>query len=128
MSTLPSDTASSGHPPPVMTAARGDGQFDKLVRDFIIAAGQPDVSPFSETELRGLCREVADFTEELFPGEMTIELRRDYEIPDDNYFVVDVGATGTTEEVMARIKQWHLALQQVAGGRADLFCLSFDMH
>lgn len=125
---LPSDTAHAGHPAPVVMPAPSERQFDQLVGEFAVAADELRVFRPAEAELRELCRQVASFTSELFPGEMTIEVRHDREIPNDIYFVVDVSAAGSIDDVMARVRQWHFALHRTAGGLADLFCLSFDMR
>ena len=104
----------------------GAHQFDDVVGEFIAAAEEMGVSRPSELELRSLCRQVARFTSEMFPGGLTVHFERDWEIPLDIYFVFDAIAPGDHDAIMTRTREWHLAVHQLAGRHADLFCLSTD--
>lgn len=130
MSTLPHDpsAAVAEHKSPVISAARYQHNFDKAVHDFEIAAEELLIERPSAAELRDLCGQVAAICDHLFPGELAVEVRRDAEIPDDLYFVFSVGATGDVDEIMARNNEWQLRVRRSIGGRADLFCLSFDVR
>jgi hypothetical protein len=130
MSTLPHDhsgSTSTVHTGPT-SMAPGVRRIDDVVGEFIAAAEEMGVSRPSELDLRSLCRQIADLTSGLFPGELTVKFERDREDPGDIYFVLDVGATGDIDAILARTREWHLAVRQLAGRHADLFCLSTDAH
>lgn len=77
-------------------------------------------------ELRQLCRQVAGFTAELFPGAMDVEVRVDPEIADDLYFVFEVLAAGSADEIVERDAEWHRRLVGVARRWPGMFRLSVD--
>lgn len=98
-----------------------------MVHEFVSAAERLGIERLQETQLRELYRQIVAFTLVLFPGEVTVKVKNDPEVADDLYFVFDVIATGSVDEVVARSRDWHLTLHRVAGIRADLFCLAFDV-
>lgn len=130
MSTLPHDhsgSASTVHTG-LTSMAPGIRQIDDVVGEFMPAAEEMGVSRLSELDLRSLCRQIADLTSGLFPGELTVKFERDREDSGDIYFVFDVSVSCDIDAIMARTREWHLAVHQLAGRHADLFCLSTDAH
>lgn len=131
MSTLPRDASGSaraGHPVPVMIDVPSAGQFDGIVRDFLVAADELGMSSPPETELRDLCRKVAALSVDIFSDQMTVEVRSDPEIPGEIHFTFDVAATGGADEIAPRSNQWHSRLRQMIGKQAELFCLSLNVR
>lgn len=130
MSTLPRDRGEiigSAGQTPVVPAARHEQNLDGAIREFTAMVDELEIERPSDDELRGLCQRVAEMSVELFPGDLVVKVERDWEIPDDIYFVFNVRATGSGEEIAARSHQWHVKLGPAAGKRAELFCLSFDV-
>lgn len=123
MSTVPRNpTDSAPAQATVLPAARD--HLDEAVRRFEAAAEALGVERPAPAELRRLCGQVAAFTAELFPGEMTVEMRVDPEIPDDLYLVFEVDCTGSVDQIVARDEQWHRRLGSLARKWPGLFCLS----
>ena len=90
MSTVPRNSSDAAHAEAqatVLPAARPD--IDEVARQFDAAAESLGIERPAPAELRQLCRQVAAFTGEVFPGEMAIEIRVDPEIRDDLYLVID---------------------------------------
>lgn len=127
MSTLPHDARHSADAAPVIATIGNGQQLDALFHEFEAAAEEVGMSRPAATELRELCRQVADISQRIFPGEVSFKLGRDWELPDDIYFLVDVWTSGTPDEVVAKASDWHLAMHEAAGRRWRLFCLSFHV-
>lgn len=131
MSTLRSDSSAAtdqGGRATVVTPARGERQFDDVVREFLIAAAELGVSTPSESDLRDLCRAAAALSAEVFSDQMSVDVRGDPEIPSELHFTFDVVARGSSDEIVARSNEWYRRLRQTIGGRAELFCLSIDVR
>lgn len=127
MSTLPHDRSSdttADHAVRVVTTTSLDRLVDEAVSEFESGAEWLGVPRPPTAELRDLCRKVASFTADIFPGAMAIKVRNDPEITDDLYFVFDVEPTGSVDEVVARFDEWHRRLRPAVGSRWDLFRLS----
>lgn len=58
--------------------------------------------------------ELMNITQEIFPGEARVNLESDPEFPEETYFVVDVQASGTSEEILNRRGKWHERVRQVS--------------
>ncbi len=130
MSTLPRgpSEAADAHYPAIVPVGLRQHEYDQVVHEFESAADTLGVERPQETPLRDLCQQVVAFTSVLFPGEITLKVKNDPEGADDLYFVIDVVATGSLDEFIARSNEWHLGLRRIAGNYTDLFCLSFDVH
>lgn len=131
MSTLPDDASrltGAGQTTSMVATAPRLPQIADAVRQFMAMADELGVSRPPEMELRDVCRSVAEATAALFPGGLGVHVDRDREIPDDIYFVFDVGASGQVEDILALDKEWHRRLHRVAGRFAELFCLSCGVH
>lgn len=102
--------------------------LDAAVLRFEAAAKSLKVNRPPQPELKQLCLRVAAFTSELFPGDLAVEIRVDPEIADDLYFVFEVRATGSLEEIVARDEQWHRRLVSIGRDWPGLFRLSIDAH
>lgn len=128
MSTLPRDPTATERQPPLVVPPRYERQYDEAVREFESAADELGVGRPSGAELRDLCGQVAALTAEVFPGQITIEVRGDPEIAGELHFTFEVTASGNVDEIVARNHDWHVALRRAVGKRADLFCLSIDVR
>lgn len=129
MSTLPRDASgTAGVQPPLVAKPRDQSRFDQALRDFEEAAQHFSIATPSSEELRELCRRAEAITRELFPGEFSVEARTDPEIPDDLYFVVEVRAAGSIEELAARNDEWHGRVCQLPYRVPGLFRLSIDVE
>lgn len=131
MSTLPRDSSElidAAGSSPVVPASRQEQNFDEAIRDFASMVDEIGITRPSDDELRDLCQRVAMMTVEIFPGELVVKAERDWEIPDDIYFVFNVRVTGSVDDIAARIQQWHTNLGPAAGRQDGLFCLSFDVR
>ena len=85
----------------------------------------------SETRLKGHATRVVPIslettladarriTEELFPGEITIETDFDPEYPTGQFVVFNVRATGGTKELLDRQCEWHRRVAAVMPSHAD---------
>jgi hypothetical protein len=101
-------------------------EVEEAATRFDLAAENLGVDRPPPLELRQLCRQVAGFTAELFPGAMGVEVRVDPEIPDDLYLVFQVGATASVDEIVQRDAEWHRRLVGVARRWPGMFRLSID--
>lgn len=89
-----------------------------------------DISPTTEAEPVGVLRhgdpqrpmdvarrcidDVLVFTGEMLPGRTTVDTRSDPEYPDEQWLVVTVRVSGEPAELVARRRQWHRRLAEVA--------------
>ena len=127
MSTVPHDPTDAAHTQPQATVLPVAGaHLDEVVRQFEAAAGNLGVELIPPAELRQLCRQVASFTAELFPGGMAIEMRVDPEIRDDLYLVFEVVGTGDVDNLVACDEQWHRHVLLAARQWPGLFRLLID--
>lgn len=126
MSTLPYDSSSRTDPVPAVAVEGGEQAIEAVVREFACVADEVGMPRPAAAELHELCRQVTDVSRQVFPGDVRIKVGRDWEIPDDIYFVVDVCASGTPDEFVAQVKQWNLAVHRISVNWSGLFCLSFD--
>lgn len=126
MSTLPHDSADAQQRTPVMPTAVHD--LDGVAGEFEIAAKSLGVQRPSTTELHGLCRQVAAFTTDLFPGKLIVKIGNDPEVTDDLYFVFEVGATGGINDIAARHDEWHGRVCQLPITLPGLFRLSIAVR
>ena len=127
MSTVPHNPTDSAHSEgqaAIPPSFRVD--LDEAVRRFEAAAENLGVERPSSVELRRLCDQVMSFTAELFPGAMDVEVRVDPEIADDLYFVFEVLAAGSADEIVERDAEWHRRLVGVARRWPGMFRLSVD--
>lgn len=121
MSTLPQNAAAQRQSP-LITTPHGN-RVEEAVREFETLAHEVGVGRITSQALREVCRQVADLTDTIFPGENRIEVRGDPEIPEELHFTFEVAATGVNDAV-AKNDEWHRSLRRAVGGRAVLFCLS----
>ncbi|HJT32786.1 MAG TPA: hypothetical protein VJ783_12155 [Pirellulales bacterium] len=119
--------SSAGHAP-VVPAPRQEQNFDEAIREFISMVDELGITRPSDEELCDLCSRVAELSLEFFPGDLVVKAERDWEIPDDIYFVFRVIATGSVDDIVARSNQWHIQVRRAVSSRAELFCLSFDVR
>lgn len=126
MSTVPRDPtdAAAGNVAPVVSSVRWNPEA--AVKEFELAADTLGISRPSARELDEMCRETAAVTGELFGNDWFVEIRVDPEIRDDLYFVFDVRATGSVDELVALDRQWHRRLLPVGRKWPGLFRLSID--
>lgn len=75
MSTLPRDTSDSANAAPLISTEQSEPRFDAVVSEFEAAAEEVGMARPSGTELRDLCRQVADLAVRLFPGDVRSETR-----------------------------------------------------
>lgn len=125
MSTVPHDATSRTDSAPLVTTQYTERDFDAVVREFEAVAEEVGVVKPPAGELRDLCRQVAEVSQRLFPGDVTLTVGRDWEIPKEIYFVVDVWTSGAHDEVAAQIREWNLTVHRIEGTGRELFCLSF---
>lgn len=125
MSTLPYDSSSRTDPVPAVAAAGGDQAFEAVVREFESVADEVGMPRPAAEELHELCRQVAEVSRRVFPGDVRIKVGRDWEAPDWIYFVVDVCASGTPDEFVSHVREWDSSLCRTIGGRMRFFCLAF---
>jgi hypothetical protein len=59
--------------------------------------------------------EVLAFTQEIFPGKVTLVETDDPEIPDHRYLLLQVSAHGSLEQLAAQNDEWHRRLCQLPG-------------
>lgn len=129
MSTVPRKaTDDSGVGPAAVVLSPLRPNLDETVRRFQAAAEVFGVVPPVSAELRRLCSQVADFTAELFPGEMHVEVKNDPEIPDDLFFRFAVVATGTIDDIAALNDQWHARVCRLPATPSGLFRLSIAVR
>jgi hypothetical protein len=129
MSTMPSDRDASAHAEvQAAVVPVGGPNLEEAVRRFVEFAKELDIGAPPSQELNELCRQVAAFTGDLFPGEWAVKVKNDPEIPSDLYFVFAVRAAGTIDDVVARNDQWHRSVVGVEGKRHGLFRLAIDAH
>lgn len=127
MSTLRYEPSSgAGSVPPALTE-RAEQALQSVVRDLIITADEVNMSRPSEAVLRELLRQVMEISRQMFPGDVRVKVGRDWEVPDDIYFVVDVRSSGTPDEFVARLREWDSAAYRIAGSEMRFFCLTFHM-
>jgi hypothetical protein len=125
MSTLPHATSSRTNPALLVTTQYSEEDLDAVVREFESVANEVGIACPSAPELRDLCRQVAQVSQRLFPGDVKLTVGRDWGIPDWIYFVVDVWTSGTPDEVIAQIREWNLTVHRIEGKGRELFCLAF---
>ncbi|HQU47278.1 MAG TPA: hypothetical protein PK867_31030, partial [Pirellulales bacterium] len=97
MSTVPHDPShatDAAHAAPVFAPASYQQKVDEAVSEFESGAYWLGIPRPPTAELREICRKVAAYTAEIFPGEMRIKVRNDPEITDDLYFVFEVVCDG----------------------------------
>jgi hypothetical protein len=111
---------------PIVPSKRPD--VNEAIRCFEAAAGELGINRPSTTELARLCEEVAVVTEELFPGGMQIVVRNDPDIPDDLYFVFNVGAEGDLANIAARNDEWHGRVCRMPVAFCGVFRLSIAVR
>lgn len=129
MSTVPRkaiDTANA--PSPAVVLPPVGPNLDETIRRFEAAAEIFGVTPPPAPELRRLCGQVVDFTAELFPGEMRVEVKNDPEIPDDVFFRFGVDATGTIDDIAARNDEWHARVCRLPARFSGMFRLSIAVR
>lgn len=124
MPTLPHEPADAIGAVPVVAAQ----PIGETVHAFETLADELGARRPACAELRKLCGQVSQLTEELFPGDWTVKIGRDFEIPGDVFLVFSAGVTGNPDDISARTKRWHLTVHELAGDNAELFCLSFDVR
>lgn len=112
--------------PAPATVLPARSELDLALRRFESAAEHLGVHRPPAIELDRLCREIATFTRELFPGAIGVDVRVDPEIPDDLYFVFEVAAVGNFEDIVQRDEEWHRRSVAVARHWPGLFRLSID--
>lgn len=82
--------------------------------------------PRVEDRLREATASVLASTQELFPGEVTVEPVNDPEISGSRYLTVSCQSNRSVEEVMCAFDQWHEKLTAWAPGLEHVFRLSVD--
>lgn len=127
MSTLPRGSTNATDANYLMMAP-ADPALEEVVSKFQAAAESLAIAPLDPVTLNELCRQVAVFTAELFPGEMRGMVKNDPEILEDLYFVYRVRATGDLDHLAALNDLWHRRLLTLKGRRPGLFWLSIDCH
>ncbi len=65
-------------------------------------------------------------TQELFPGQVRVEVEQDPEIPDDSYLVFNVAAEGTVPDIVKRRLEWHNQVRELIPDRAQRLRLSVE--
>lgn len=128
MSILPRGSSGAAAYQAAVSVVLPGGTIREAVDAFVCAAEALGIERPSEAELFDFCRQVADFTATLFPGEIAVAIKNDPEASDDLYFVFRVAVNGNLDDLMARSREWHLATRETARRWSDLFCLSFDVR
>ena len=89
----------------------------------------PEARRFAEE--RGVVRELlelGEMTEKIFPGEYTVDLEHDPEIPNYSQLVIHVSAVGSADEIAGLNHRWHRQSAKVTPNLPGLFCLSISMR
>lgn len=82
-------------------------------------------------EQRGVVDElfrIGAMTEELFPGEFTVTVHHDPEIPNYSLLDFNVVARGSVEDASRREILWIKRLAEIAPNHPCTFCLSVDIQ
>src|SRR6185437_8851081 len=124
LSTLHHDATSASAESQAAVLTATPAMLSELVRRYVGAAVRLGIQRPAEAELADFCRQVATFTTALFPGKLRVDMRVDPEIHDDLYFVFEVGATGSIDDIVKLDEQWHRRLLAVAPQWPGLFRLS----
>lgn len=77
-----------------------------------------------ETRCSAELDELLAFTKDLFGDELRVVDTEDPEIPGRRYFVIEVTATGSVEELAALDDKWHQQLHRIADRNTSRFALS----
>jgi hypothetical protein len=112
-----------GLPPPISLPCLGLKNLAAKPRLYWFSVGGSPGPPPSP-ELRHRFSQVADFTAELFPGELRVEVMNDPEILDDLFFRFRVDATGTIDDIAARNDEWHARVCRLPVRFSGMFRLS----
>lgn len=111
---------------PITPSTRLD--VNEAIRRFEAAAAALGIEPQSLADLTRHFKDVAVFTEELFPGNMQVVVRNDPDIPDDLYFVFSVGAKGDLADIAARNDEWHGRVYRMPVAFCGVFRLSITVR
>ena len=65
-------------------------------------------------DIQQLKDDIVRITQELFPGEVSIEIMSDPEYPDDSFHVVLAEATGEIRDIVARRVRWHRRIGELS--------------
>lgn len=79
-----------------------------------------------QTSLEAKLAAARRITEELFPGEITIETDFDPEYPSEEFVVFNVRATGETKELLDRQCEWHRRIAAIVPADGESFRISID--
>jgi hypothetical protein len=82
-------------------------------------SGRNHSARVARTSLKTKLAAARRITEEMFPGNMTIETDYDPEYPSDEFIVFNVQASGATSELLDRQCEWHRRLAAAIPDYAD---------
>lgn len=127
MSTIPHDPGRAVGTVPataILQPVSYEQKVANAVNEFEAAALWLGISRAPTSELRDLCRKVAEYTADLFSDGFAIKVKNDPEIPDDLYFVFEVCLDESVDKLVAMNDEWHRRLLLVPGRPSGLFRLS----
>ena len=93
------DAAHSPEPSVALLEQRVQALEERLDANHARVAPAPDLS--------SLMADVVRVTQELFPGDVSVQVMNDPEYPHDGFTVIEARASGTIEEVVDRRAEWH---------------------
>lgn len=73
---------------------------------------------------RDRIQDVFDLTQEMFPGDVTVEVESDLDWPGDEYIVFIVQSSAPPAEAIAKEADWHRQVTKLVPDRLDRICLS----